>query len=418
MRIATTCAALLIVLQCFSSTASGQGFGIELHNTVMPASGGMGGVSIAAPQDVQSAVNGNPATLTQLRGTQFGFGGMWIEATYNVEQPTPLPFIGVTPYGGKSTAPGTGAGVIGVTQELTAMGLPATIGMAFVPNAGSAVDFRHIPGSNGTQANLASLDIVNAFSVLLNERVSVGGSLAVGTSFLDGPFTASSSMTTDYALRGKIGTTYKVSEATTLGAYWESEKDNRFDNLVKFGAGSFLDVAVEHPENIGVGIANQSLLDGRLLLAADLVFKNYSETDFFRAIYRDQWIVQLGAQLQTSARTKLRMGYVYAENPLRPFVPVTIGGVTPPGGVPGINYIQAQFAAMNRHRITGGISLTNLLPGVDFDVFGGGMLRQSQTFGTTTASLQTYFVGAGLTWRFNRGACCTDDCGVDVTCCE
>ena len=41
--------------------ARGQSFGIELLNNMMPASGGMAGASIARPQDVQSAIHGNPA---------------------------------------------------------------------------------------------------------------------------------------------------------------------------------------------------------------------------------------------------------------------------------------------------------------------------------------------------------------------
>ena len=43
----------------------------------MPASGGMGGTSISRPQDFLSAINGNPSTLEQFRGTQFSFGGAW-----------------------------------------------------------------------------------------------------------------------------------------------------------------------------------------------------------------------------------------------------------------------------------------------------------------------------------------------------
>ena len=62
----------------YANHSSAQGsFGIELHNTLMPASGGMGGVSIARPQDLTSAMNANPATMTQFRGTQVTFGGGW-----------------------------------------------------------------------------------------------------------------------------------------------------------------------------------------------------------------------------------------------------------------------------------------------------------------------------------------------------
>ena len=74
-----------------SGGAFAQSFGTELHNTLMPASGGMGGTSIAKPQDLQSALNGNPASLTQFRGTQFSFGGGWVEPTFNMSQSSNIP---------------------------------------------------------------------------------------------------------------------------------------------------------------------------------------------------------------------------------------------------------------------------------------------------------------------------------------
>ncbi len=53
----------LLLFGSLGSESYAQGFGVELHNTLMPASGGMGGVSIASPQDLPSALHGNPATL-------------------------------------------------------------------------------------------------------------------------------------------------------------------------------------------------------------------------------------------------------------------------------------------------------------------------------------------------------------------
>ena len=82
--------------------------------------------------------------------------------------------------------------------------------------------------------------------------------------------------------------------------------------------------------------------------------------------------------------------------------PGSVGGVPLPGS--GVNYVQAQFAAIPQHRVTGGVGLIDLLPGLDMDIFAGGMFRTSQTFGTTTATVQSYWVGAGLTWHFGRGA--------------
>ena len=59
----------IVLLAVFSTMlarrADAQSFGVELHNTMMPASGVMGGASNARPQDVQSAIAGNPATLAQ-----------------------------------------------------------------------------------------------------------------------------------------------------------------------------------------------------------------------------------------------------------------------------------------------------------------------------------------------------------------
>src|SRR5262245_1666405 len=69
-----------------SRSAAAQSFGVELNNTLMPASGAMAGASIALPQDLTSGLNANPATLTQFQGTQFLFGGAWAEPTFNVEQ--------------------------------------------------------------------------------------------------------------------------------------------------------------------------------------------------------------------------------------------------------------------------------------------------------------------------------------------
>ncbi len=85
-------------------------------------------------------------------------------------------------------------------------------------------------------------------------------------------------------------------------------------------------------------------------------------------------------------------------------MPNNAGGVLPPGGVSHIQYIQAQLAAISQHRITGGFGIRDVMPGVDMDLFAGGMFKESQSFSTTTASIEGYWVGFGLTWRFCRGS--------------
>ncbi len=385
--------------------AHAQTFGIESHNTLMPASAGMAGTSLAEPQDLQSAINGNPATLTQFRGTQFSFGGAWVEPTYNIEQTATLPLVNVDPYAAKSNQPGFALGNIGVTQDFTALGLPATFGLGFISNAGLGVDFRGVPESNGTSAQYIALNLVLAGGVDLTDRLSVGAGMFVGISYLHGPFVGNGAMVLDYALRGSLGVTYDCGFDTTLGAYWQTKKSFRFDDAISFGGGPFQDINLDHPENFGIGIANRSLMDGCLLVACDVLYKRYSEADFFQAIYTDQWVFQFGAQYELNRRVRLRAGYAYNENPMRDAVLGGAGGVVPPDGIPAIRYVQGQFAAISQHRITGGIGCRDILPGIDLDLSAGGMFENSDTFSTTTASIEGYWLAIGLTWRFGRGAC-------------
>ncbi len=387
--------------------AIAQSYGIELHNNMMPASGAMGGASLSRPQDLQSAINGNPATMAQFSGPTFGFGGAMIEPTYNVTQTDSLPLVGVDPYSGKSDAPLSLAPNIGAIHQADLLGLPVTFGLGFMTNAGLAVDFRHIPESNGTQASYLALDLVSGAAVKLTPRLAVGGSFTLGTSVLDGPFVQSSSSQTDYATRFTLGANYELGGGTSIGGFWQSEKQLEFDNVVRFANGplanTYQDLNLDHPMNLGFGIANRCLMGGRLLVAADVIYKNWDDTDFFGSLYHDQWAFQFGGQYRASRRLKLRFGYAFNEDPTRDSVPGTIGGVVPVGGIPTVEYIQGQFAAIAQHRITGGVGIANLVPNMNFDVTLGGVFENEKTFGDTTAMLDGYFVAFGFTFHCPRG---------------
>lgn len=392
--------------------ANAQSFGIELLNNVMPASGGMGGASIAMPQDLQSAINGNPATLTQYRGTQFGFGSAWIEATSNLSVAAPgIPSLGIDPFtNAKSDAQGVAAGNIGVTQDVSALGMPMTIGLGLIAGSGAGNDFRHIPESNGTHTTLVALDIVMSAAVDMTDRWSLGSSLVMTNATLDGPFVGVTGSSSDYALRGVVGINYELDPETNAGFFYKTKSNFTFQNLAGFdppgpGPLTFLDVAVDRPQIFGVGIANTSLMEGRLLLAVDAVYLAYTDTDLFGAVYKDQWAVQVGAQYSPNDRVRMRVGYAWNENPMRDLVGDNAGGIVPPGGTDHIQYVQALFAAIPQHRVTGGMSIRDVLPGIDMDFYAGGMFENTETFGVTTAKLQTYWVGTGFTWRFGRGAC-------------
>ena len=400
-------AILLALIVLPANGAYAQSFGVELFNNLMPASGGMAGTSIAAPQDLQSAINGNPATLTQYRGTQFGMGGAWVEPTYNVSAAPGMPFVG--PFDAKSQAQGVAAPNIGVTQDFSAWEMPVTMGLGLMSGSGAGVDFRQVPASNGTHASLVALDIIAGAGVSLTDRLSLGASLILSNATMAGPFVGNTGSSADYGLRGSVGVNYDVTPDTNLGVFWKSKAAYKFQNLVTlsppFPTDVYFDVAADRPQCVGLGIANKTLLDGRLLLAMDAVFQEYASTAMFGDLFNNQWALQFGAQYALNERVRLRAGYAWNENPMRDSVGNRLSGLLPPGGVEQVQYVEALFAAIPQDRITAGVTVRDVLPGVDLDLFAGGMFKESQTFGSTTAEVQSYWIGTGITWRFGRGGC-------------
>ncbi len=383
----------------------GQAFGVELQASVLPASGGMGGTGIARPQDLQTTLALNPATLSQFKGTQFSFGGAWVEPTINLDNDNPSLAGGtITPFDAKSQRPGSIVGNIGVTQDFTALGIPATVGLGLLTASGLGVNYNQVIESNGTAADMAVLQTTMGVGVELTDRLSVGFQGAVGSASMDGIFAAISSSTPAYNLRAALGFTYELRDTTTLGGYWHTDQVFTFEDFVRIGGPGFpfQDFRVSLPDKYGIGIADESLMCGKLLIAVDLMYFTWSDTDFFGAFWDDQFALQTGLQYTTDKGYKLRAGYAYAENVSKNIVAPSFGPIMPQAGV---DYIQALFPNINQHRISGGIGLTDILPGVDLDLFAGGMFRESQSYGLSTASVESYWVGFGTTWRFGRGGC-------------
>jgi long-chain fatty acid transport protein len=298
---------------------------------------------------------------------------------------------------------------IGVTQDTSALGLPITFGLGMVSTAGGGTSFRTVPQSNGTNMSMLFLNFVGSAGVQVTDRLSLGTSMSVGSGFLDGPFIGNSTMTNAYGLRGSVGLNYQLTEQTNLAFYYQSKQHYRFKDEVRLENfnGSFQtsrDLRLDLPDNIGLGISNSSLLDGRLLLAADVLYVHWRDSDLFRDIYVNQWVLQLGTQYSVNRRCRLRLGYALAQDPINPNTGNTLAEILPPGGGTAVKYLQSQFGIINQHRISAGVGVVDVLPGLDFDAFAGGMFEASQQFGAyTNISVESYWLGLGFTWRFGRG---------------
>ena len=406
-----TTAFLLSFIFAFSAPAVwGQGYGTDTQNVLMPASGGMAGVSVARPQDVPSAIFGNPASLSQFQGTQFSMGGAWVEGyptiTNNgsLNQQNPGQSFSVT-----SRTQGFAAPAIGVTQDLRSRGLPGTLGLGLTGLSGLGAEYRGRAPENDSLNNLSGEYMVLGINIGagfdLTDRLSVGASMTLGSGFEQLGFVGpiiSSAMVNAYALRGSAGLDYKLNDCNTVGAYYQSKMDFNYPDAIRV-LGNYNDLRIDQPDTFGFGWANNSLMNGDLLLAADVYYKLWENAALYQDFFINQWAFAVGAQL-TRGQNKFRLGYSYNSNPINHNVGTSLDSF--PIAKAELQLFQAaSMATINQHRISGGFGRSGfLVPSLDLDLFAGGLFKATDQFGDNTASVAVYYIGLGLTWKY--GASC------------
>jgi long-chain fatty acid transport protein len=395
-----------LALTCGVRMAGAQGYGTDLQNLLAPASGGMAGVSTARPQDVPSAIFGNPATMAQFCGTQFSIGGGWLEGYPTVSNDGLFSNNG-DPFSITSRTQGFVIPEIGVTQDLRPLGYCGTLGIGLSGLSGAGAEYRGLAPESAILNNLSSEYLVLGLNFgagfQVTDRLAVGVAATLGVGFEElgqvGPI-VSSAMVNSYGLRGTVGTTYELNDCNTLGFYYQSKLNFTFPNSVRVGA-NFQDIKVDQPDTFGLGIANRSLLGGNLLIAADVYYKVWQQADLWQDVFLNQWAFAVGTQL-TQGKMKYRLGYAYNSNPINHSVGDNLDGI----GI-GRDFVQLYQAAsvplVNQHRITGGIGRQDLLmPGLDLDLFAGCLPHATDQFGDhTSASLGMYYLGLGFTWRYD-----------------
>lgn len=404
--------ALIATITTLGATSVHAGpHGYDLHNVLAPASAGLAGTSIAKPQDPVSAVFGNPATLGQFEGTQFTFGASFYQPEAKL---THDGSVTGDEFSADSDTKIFPVPQIAVTQDLEGLGMPATLGLGLTATSGIGADFAGEPASGGTTAEFIVFGVNAGLGYRVNENLNLGAAATISFAQLAlglqntvvGDFAfGSAGQTHDIGIRGTFGATYDLGD-TTLGAYYQTKQRHKFDNLVVDGTGSFQSPRIEQPANLGIGISNESLMNGDLLLMADVIFKDWSDTRFWGDIYDDQWVFSLGAQL-TRNNLQYRLGYGYAQDPTKSNVSQLGDLAIPPGA---IEYLQAsQAQVIYEHRVTAGLGVNDFLtPGLTLDLSAGWQFKEDRDYGTgslsggghTNAEVYSWHVGAGLTWKF------------------
>ncbi|MEJ2157642.1 MAG: porin [Desulfobacteraceae bacterium] len=413
--VALTIAAVALAIVCTGAQVVYAGpYGYDLHNTLAPASGGMAGTSIARPQDNVSSVFGNPATLSQFGGTQFTFGATFYMPVVDLEHDGSVTGTAFKETSGTDIFP---VPQIAVTQDLRGLNIPGTLGLGLTAVSGIGTDFRGNAGSLGAGAEFIIFGVNAGLGLELTNDLSLGAAATISFAQLDLGLSSSSAETHALGLRGTIGMTYDIGD-TTLGGFYQTVQKHEYDNLIETSPGTYASPTITQPQNFGIGIANNSLMGGDLLIMVDVMYKLWGSADFWEDLYEDQMVYSIGAQL-TSGPWRYRLGYGYSEDPTKEDATAPIGDLTQinssfgviPLSDPVIQYLQAtETEVIYKHRLTVGLGYYGLLgmPGLDLNTHFGWQFAEERDYGTgslsggghTHADVHSWHAGFALTWKY------------------
>ena len=231
-----------------------------------------------------------------------------------------------------------------MTQDFECFNIPGTLGLGVsgLSGAGGRISRPRTGRSfvNDITTELLILGVNLDAGVQLTDNLSVGAAFTIAPGFEQlgfvGPLVATS-MVNAYGIRGTLGLDYAWNDCTDIGFYYMSPLDFQFPDGLRIGT-TYHDIRITQPTTFGWGVANHALMDGRLLVAADVYYKLWEDADLYRDVFVNQWAFAIGSQL-TNGRYKYRLGYSYNENPLNHSVGSNLDGV--PIGQSAVQLFQA-----------------------------------------------------------------------------
>jgi long-chain fatty acid transport protein len=398
--------------------AQAANYGTDLNLTMMPASGGMAGVGIAAPLEPAAALYGNPASLTQFSSaTHFSFGATYYDPSVDVKHDGSV--TGAAWSGSTQTKPYL-VPTVAVTMPITANDVVGA-GLTVVSGIGS--DFRGeggphpagCPAGGGVFCSSASLD-PNAELIVFGANVgyahrfsnnfSAGAAVTVAQGYAQLPMNSDTSSVHAFGVRATVGGTYEGGPLS-IGAYYRSPLKINYRNLTNDGPGVFNDFKIEQPQEVALGLASRHLMGGALLVAMDVIYKDWDSAEFYRDFYKSQTVVALGAQLTTGA-AQWRVGYSHVNSPMKKDLGNSIGGagtfglngVSVPITPAVIQYFQAVDAEVIwQDQVSAGAGL-QLNRNLRIDGHVNFALSEKDQIGGTQVDAKAWQAGLGATWSF------------------
>lgn len=304
----------------------------------------MGGADTAVARDT-SALNSNPAGLTQISGKKLDIYGSLLRTTDLTHQDQ---FGNEEHASNRYTLLGGG----GYAQALE--NLPCTAGVGFFAQGGSGGIFEDLKTAFNTTDEYSALfgiaKLTPGIGCKVSDRLSIGGSLGLVYATAEQkifPNTLGagieikdmSSLRTSF----KIGAQYKATPQLTLAATYTEKTELPLSGgklILKTGANSYAtyhDVKLNGlalPREIGLGAAYQATDD--LLISLKLNWINWSDALVKTSLqasdpdapapatlsasntlnWHDQWVIATGLAYALNDKTTIYAGYNYGKNPI------------------------------------------------------------------------------------------------------
>ena len=294
---------------------------------VGPISRAMGGVGIAHPQDAISAVFSNPAAMcfgdfcpssqVDFAGTifmptitgQVGAGTKNFDAT-SAARTYPIPALGIS-WNFKELPKwrfGFGAyGVTGLGVDYRSTNLSTTIP---VP-----AGFPRVPLAVGLRTDLSVMKFAPTVAYVPLPWLSFGVALNIDYSTLD----LGAGVGSAFGLGAQIGAIAKPHPQVSLGVTYTTPQNITYRRVTDFnGDGSLDDLTLGSPNILGFGVAVEPIVK-KLLIEGDLKWLNWSAARGYKDFgWRDQVVLNIGAQYKPIPKLALRLGYNYGVNPVTP----------------------------------------------------------------------------------------------------
>ncbi|WP_081662607.1 OmpP1/FadL family transporter [Thermithiobacillus tepidarius] len=316
----------------------------------------MGGAGIATSIDAIGSNHNNVSSTSFMdqSSVEFGFELFIPDRSYSATAPTAFPGVSASGTVDSETreSPIPSMGIVYKTNS------PWTLGFTALGIGGFGVDYPGVnpatcpscnplavPQSAGgfgsIYANYQLLQMTPSASYQITPNWSVGAGVNIDWSSLAvNPFPATPPNASGYpdALHTAtawgwgftLGTTYKPMPNLALGLSFKSPQwfqDFKWNSQYPDGSPATPSFKLDYPMMIGAGFSYKPIPEW--MLAADLEWINYSDTDGFQESgfdssgrvrgfgWEDIWTLGLGTQYMVTPRLALRAGYNYGQNPIK-----------------------------------------------------------------------------------------------------